>query len=145
ATPVQEVADRLHSASIHLLRHAARGDAASGLSAARLSALSVIVFQGPLTVGELATAARVSQPTVTRTLQGLEAAGLISRHSDPTDGRVVRVRATGRGARLLQRARRRRVTALASSLGALSRHDLASLSAAAEIMERALAAERPKR
>jgi DNA-binding MarR family transcriptional regulator len=139
ATAVQEVADRLHSASIHLLRRAAREDAGSGLSASRLSALSVIVLRGPLTVGELATAERVSQPTITRTLQGLEAARLISRHPDPADRRVVRVRATASGARLLHRARRRRVAALAARFGSLSRRELATLSTAAGIIERAVA------
>jgi hypothetical protein len=51
---VDEVADRLHSAAIHVLRRAGDEDAASGLSRARLSALSVVVFRGPLTLGDLA-------------------------------------------------------------------------------------------
>ena len=48
-----EAADKLHSASIHVLRRVAREDSASGLSAARLSALSVLVFGGPRTLGEI--------------------------------------------------------------------------------------------
>ena len=47
-----EVADQLHSAAIHLLRKLRREDAASGLNAPRLSALSVVVFGGPLTLGD---------------------------------------------------------------------------------------------
>ena len=50
-------ADSLHSAAIHLLRKLRRIDAGSGLNAPRLSALSVIVFAGPLTLGQLANAA----------------------------------------------------------------------------------------
>src|SRR5919206_339955 len=51
-----EAADRFHSAAIHALRHVRREDPASGLSAARLSALSVLAFGGPRTLGELAAA-----------------------------------------------------------------------------------------
>ena len=57
------IADRLHSAAIHLLRRLRREDATTGLSAPRLSALSVIVFGGPLTLGELANAEQVRPPT----------------------------------------------------------------------------------
>jgi hypothetical protein len=62
----EAIADRLHSAAIHLLRRLRREDATSGLSAPRLSALSVIVFGGPLTLGELANAEQVRPPTMTR-------------------------------------------------------------------------------
>src|SRR5919197_3820914 len=120
SNPHHEAADRLHSASIHVLRRVAREDPASGLSAARLSALSVLVFGGPRTLGELAAAERVRPPTMTNIVRGLEEAGLVRREADPTDGRVARVRATARGARVLQRARRRRVENLAERLAALS-------------------------
>src|ERR671924_776068 len=92
-----EAADRFHSAAIHALRHVRREDPASGLSAARLSALSVLVFGGPRTLGELAAAERVRPPTMTNTVRGLEEAGLVRREADPHDGRVVRVEATAKG------------------------------------------------
>ena len=57
--PIEEVSDRLHSAAIHLLRAARRDDESFGLSAARLSALSVVVFAGPLSLGALAAAEQV--------------------------------------------------------------------------------------
>ena len=44
----RETADRLHSAAIHLLRRVSREDAGSGVSPPRLSALSVLVFAGPV-------------------------------------------------------------------------------------------------
>src|SRR5229473_2111765 len=72
-------ADRLHSAAIHLLRRLRRQDDASGLTAPRLSALSVIVFSGPLTLGALATAEQVRPPTMTRLVAALEEAGLVVR------------------------------------------------------------------
>ena len=72
-----EVADRLHSAAIHLLRRIRKVDEASGLSAARLSALSVLVFGGATTVGALARAEQVSAPTMSRLVSGLERDGFV--------------------------------------------------------------------
>src|SRR2546426_12837473 len=117
ATPSREhVADRLHSASIHLLRRVRGEDELSGLSAARLSALSVVVFAGPLTLGRLAAAEQVRPPTMSKIVTGLEEEGLVERRPDPRDGRVVQIRATPKGNRLLQRARRRRIDHLAQQL-----------------------------
>ena len=136
----REVADRLHSASIHVLRRVAREDPASGLSAARLSALSVLVFGGPRTLGELAAAERVRPPTMTNIVRGLEEAGLVRREADPTDGRVARVRATPKGERILQRARERRIASLAERLSSLSLDEIARVHEAAELVDRALQA-----
>src|SRR3954471_3979283 len=96
-----EIADRLHSAAIHLLRRLRREDDASGLPAPQLSALSVIVFGGPITLGALAAAEQVRPPTITKLVATLEAARLVERESDPDDRRVSRVKATARGTRLL--------------------------------------------
>ena len=87
----ERTADRLHSAAIHLLRRLRREDAQSGLSAPRLSALSVLVFGGPLTLGELANAEQVRPPTMTRLVTALEADGLVTREPDASDGRLTRV------------------------------------------------------
>jgi hypothetical protein len=48
-TDENEIADRLHSAAIHLLRKLRTQDDLSRLSAPKLSALSVIVFAAPIT------------------------------------------------------------------------------------------------
>jgi DNA-binding MarR family transcriptional regulator len=139
STAHREAADKLHSASIHVLRRVAREDPASGLSAARLSALSVLVFGGPRTLGELAAAERVRPPTMTSIVRGLEQAGLVRREADASDGRVVRVRVTPKGERVLQRGRERRIASLAARLGALSPDEVARVHEAAELVERALA------
>ena len=97
---LSSAADRFHSAAIHALRYAAREDPASGLSAARLSALSVLVFGGPKTLGELAAAEQVRPPTMTSIVQGLAEDSLVRRDADPDDGRVVRVTATAKGKRV---------------------------------------------
>lgn len=135
---VSSVADRLHSAAIHLLRRVRKEDEASGLSPARLSALSVIVFGGPLTLGKLAAAEQVRPPTMTRIVAALEENGLVRRTSDPTDRRAVAISATAKGTRLLQRARRRRIENLTGLMRPLSRREVASLEQAATILERVL-------
>ena len=97
ATPTTALAERLHSAAIHLLRRLRAEDDASGLTAPRLSALSVLVFGGPRTVGELARAEQVRAPTISRLVAGLERDGLVRRERDPDDARVQRIRATRAG------------------------------------------------
>jgi DNA-binding MarR family transcriptional regulator len=130
------LADRVHSAAIHLLRRLRKQDDASGLSAARMSALSVVVFGGPLTIGQLASAEQVSAPTMTRLVVGMQRDGLVKRERDAHDARIVWIRATAKGDRILREGRRRRVAALARDLAGLPATDAASLEHAAEIIER---------
>jgi DNA-binding MarR family transcriptional regulator len=130
------VADRLHSAAIHLLRRLRKQDDRSGITAARLSALSVVVFAGPVTMGQLARAEQVAAPTMTRLVSAMERDGLVARDPDLDDGRVTWIRATAKGARILYAARNRRVAALAADLAALDPSDLSLLTEAAGIIER---------
>lgn len=134
-----EAADRFHSAAIHALRHVRREDPATGVPPAQLSALSVLVFGGPRTLGELAAAEQVRPPTMTRIVQALEAAGLVRRARDPHDARVHRLHATAKGRRVMQRGRERRVANLATLLDRLSPEQIARVHEAAELVERALA------
>ena len=137
-TRVETVADRLHSASIHLLRRVRRQDDESGVTAPHLSALSVLVFGGARTLGELAAAEQVTPPSMTRIVRNLEADGLVERETDPADRRVARVRATEKGRRILQDARIRRIADLAERLASLNDADLRTLEQAAAIIESAL-------
>lgn len=132
----RDVADRLHSAAIHLLRTIRHVDAESGLSPARLSALSVLVFSGPRTLGELAHAEQVKPPTMSRLVDGLEEDGLTRRKGGRKDRRQVRVEPTAKGKRILERARRARVDAVAELLATLSPEEVALLGKAAELVER---------
>ena len=135
-TQEEHVADRLHSAAIHLLRLVRREDGTSGLTAPRLSALSVVVFAGPITLRDLAAAEGVTPPTMTRLVDGLEGDGLVVRRDDPTDGRAIRIRATAKGTKLLMNARAQRVAALTARVADLSADEQALLGRAAEVMER---------
>src|SRR4051812_3605361 len=139
ANETVEAADRFHSAAVHALRYVRREDPATGLSAARLSALSVLVFGGGRTLGELAAAEQVRPPTMTAIVRALEAGGHVRREPDPEDARVVRVFATGKGERVLHEGRRRRVERLAGRLAKLEAEEVAKIAQAAELVERALA------
>lgn len=134
--PARDVADRLHSAAVRLIRGLRRVDVASGLGPARLSALSVLVFADAPTLGELAAIEQVRPPTMTRIVQGLEADGLVLRRPDPNDGRKSRLRPTRKGRRLMLLARDRRVALLRTRLDRLGAAEHATLERAVAILER---------
>ena len=130
-----DVADHIHSAAIHLLRALRRQDDKWGLSAPRLSALSVVVFAGPIKLGDLARAEQVRPPTMTKLVRALESARLVTRKFDASDRRITWITATRRGRRLLSKGRDERVRALANRLGTLKREDVRALDAAARLIE----------
>lgn len=133
---VEAVADRLHSAALHLLRRLRTEDDALGVSPPRLSALSVVVFAGPLGIGALAAAEGVTAPTMSRLVDGLERDGLVRREPDPADARGVLVRATPRGSRVLTRGRAQRLRTLTTGLGDLTADELREIERGAELIER---------
>jgi DNA-binding MarR family transcriptional regulator len=138
---VEAVADRLHSAALHLLRRLRAEDDALGISPPRLSALSVVVYAGPIGIGALATAEGVAAPTMTRLIDGLEGDGFVRRTPDPRDARGVLVEATATGRRVLTRGRRQRVQTLAAGLSTLSSDELQEIRRGAELIERVSRAE----
>src|SRR5271165_3028894 len=103
ATNVEEVADQLHSTAIRLLRLVRVQDTASGIAPARLSALSVMVFGGPVSLRELARAEQVRPPTMSRIVDALEAKGLARRRTNAKDRRAVVIAATKKGAAVLMK------------------------------------------
>ncbi len=133
-TDPTEIADKLHSAAIHLLRKLRREDDRSALNAPRLSALSVIVFAGPLSLGDLAAAEQVRPPTMTRIVNALAAQGLVTKQRSEADGRSIRLAATSAGKSLLMEGRKRRVDALARQIASLNVDDQGKLSAASQIL-----------
>jgi DNA-binding MarR family transcriptional regulator len=139
------LADRLHSVAIHLLRRVRRVDSAIGISPAELSALSVVVFGGPLALGELAAAEQVRPPSMTRIVKSLAAAELITRAAEEADRRVARIRATRKGDHLIKKGRSARVALLAEWLKAVSPDERKTLDRASQILERVLAVPRRER
>src|SRR5260370_30254385 len=91
------VADQLHSAAIHLLRRVRLEDDGMGLTAPLASALSAIVFGGPLPIGALARAEQVRPPTISRVVAQLERRGPGTPQAGAPDRPGQRVRAPPRG------------------------------------------------
>jgi len=137
ASPIDPaaIADALHSAAIHLLRRMRQEDERTGVTPGRLSALSVLVFGGPMRLTDLARLEQVKPPTMTRIVAGLEAQGLVRRRAVSGDARAVRLEATPRGTKVMHEGRRRRVERLTSALRTLSAGELQVLARAATLLE----------
>lgn len=133
----RETADRLHSAAIHLLRRVRRTDALTGVPAAQLSALSVLMG-GPRTLGDLARAEQVRPPTMSKLVSDMERGGLIRRDTDPDDGRVVRVEMTARGRRVLAKGREMRIADIERRIRSRPAGDVRVLASALDVIERML-------
>jgi DNA-binding MarR family transcriptional regulator len=132
----KEPALLLNQAAIRLLRGLHAVDQRSGLTTARLSALSVLVFAGPQTIGRLATAEQVAGPTITRIVDGLERLGLARREPHPDSARMTLVSATDAGTELMLAARQRRVDAISDALGRVTDADRSAIVAAADALAR---------
>jgi DNA-binding MarR family transcriptional regulator len=135
AGEIEALASRLHSAAIHLLRRLRSRDQASGIGPAQLSALSVLVFGGPRSLGELAEAEQVKPPTMSRIVSGLEREGLL-RRKQTDDKRRMMLEATAKGNRVLQEGRKRRVESLAGAVGLLTPEEIERLGNLVEVLEK---------
>jgi DNA-binding MarR family transcriptional regulator len=135
---LQDLAQQLHSVAIHLLRRLRRTDDQMGLSGPRASALSVLVFGGPISLARLARAEQVKPPTMARLVDALEAAGLARREADKSDLRAVRIRATPKGRKLLLEGRARRLQQLTSLLEATTATERASIADTVATLQRLL-------
>jgi DNA-binding MarR family transcriptional regulator len=132
-----DTADVLHSAAVRLLRRARTADVEMDLDGPRASALSVVVFGGPIPLTRLAAAEQVSPPAMTKTVAALEAAGLVRRDRTDAPGadrRVVLVAATDAGRELLTRGRRARVRLIADVIADLPERERRTLRRAAAIL-----------
>lgn len=87
-----------------------------------------------MSLASLATAERVTPPTMSRLVQGLERDGLVSRSNDPSDRRAIRISATPAGRKALEEGRRERVRCLAGLLATLKPTERAAVESAAAIL-----------
>ena len=130
-----DLANRLHSTAIHLLRGLRPQDKRAGISARRLSALSVIAFAGPISLSRLAKAEQVSLPVTSRMMKDMEYEGLIERIPDPDDRRSTKIQITPRGQAVFDKARQRRIQAIAAKLAALKPNQIELLEEVLPILE----------
>jgi DNA-binding MarR family transcriptional regulator len=133
---VDELAQRLNSATVHLMRALRQDTPSSGLAAEHRSALGVVVFAGPISIGALARSERVGAPAMTKTVDILEDEGLVIRERDPLDARVVQVHATRKAKELVLRGRDERVVRIGKALAAFTPAETARLKAAIGTFER---------
>ena len=131
-----EVAEKLHSVAIHLLRNAKKHDQESGLTPERLSLLSILVYIGPQTINSLAEMEQVSAPAITRTVKSLEKLGYVIKSRSKTDQRVVYVAPTRKSQQLLEETRRKRLQRIEHLLEGAAEEDLKQLKAAMTILEK---------
>ena len=87
---------------------------------------------------ELADAERVRLPTMSRLVRAMEEEGLVRRAPHATDGRSVRIHATAKGRRVVERGREQRLGLLEELLRVADAREVAVVREAAEIVERAL-------
>ncbi|MCW2943906.1 MAG: MarR family transcriptional regulator [Actinoallomurus sp.] len=117
-----------------LLRRLRRAGDTSAVHPTQLIVLALLNQHGPLRIGELAGRVPCSQPTATTAVAGLQAAGLVNREPDPTDGRATHVVATEAGRRTLQSFRHSEAEALTTLLSTIPADDLRLLLAAAPVL-----------
>ena len=133
---VLDLADGLHSAAIHLLRQVRVEDRASGIGPAQLSALSVLVFGGSMSLKRLAEIEQVKPPTMVHIVRGLVEQQLARARTDKQDRRKIDIAATARGKSLMMRARARRVEALARAVDAMSVKEQEALREAVAVLKK---------
>lgn len=128
----EQVADQLHAAAIRLLRYVRKEDVASGVTAAQLSALSVLAFGGPMTLSLLAAAEQVKPPTMSQLVGELERLELVIRK--PIDRRSSEISLTRKGRALMEAGRRRRLARLTRAIANLPPEQIDKLAQAAGLM-----------
>jgi len=107
----------------------------SGLSLTAAATLSTLERSGPSRLTWLAEREGVTQPAMTQLIARLQDADLVSRTSDPDDGRAVQVRITAEGKAMLAHRRAVRAERLAGLLDRLTAADRAALAAALPVID----------
>ena len=138
---LEEVCRSLHSNAIHLLRRVRTEDSAMGIGPAQGSALSVVVFSGPLTLNKLAEAEQVRPPTMSRVVEALVKEGLVRRETNRDDRRSVMISPTDKGTRILHEGRSRREKRLIKLLSKLDADEIRCLGKASRILSKLLVPE----
>ena len=133
-----DAVEQFHHLAIALLRSMRKVDEANGLSGPRASALSVLVFGGPQSLGNLAAAEGVKPPTMSRLVKAMQDEGLVESESARHDQRAVRIAATAKGKRLMLQARAKRLAAIRELLRDASAEEKKALETVVGLLGRAL-------
>ena len=131
---------RLRSAIARIARQLNVTSTAEGLTPSQSSVLAVVATQGPLPLSELAELEGLNPTMLSRIVTKLDELGLIDRAPDPVDMRSARVEITASGAKMHERIRALRTSAVSECLERLPTAASDSLVVALPALE-ALAAE----
>jgi DNA-binding MarR family transcriptional regulator len=131
-----ELVAALRVGVMRLARRLRNERSGSDLTLTQLSALGTLDRYGKLTIGELAAIENVKPPSMTRTVNCLQEAGLVTRAAHESDGRQVVVGLTDHARAVLDEDRRRRDAWLAVHLADLAPADLDLLRFIAPLLDR---------
>ena len=132
--------ERFHHLAIRMLRGLRAVDEAAGFCGPRASALSVLVFGGPQSLGELAAAEGVKPPTMSRLVKAMGEEGLVQAQVSARDQRQIRIVASARGRARTLKGRERRLDALGRLFANATPREVAALETVVGMLDRALAA-----
>ena len=137
------VANRLRPVLLRLARELRREARAFGVTGGQAALLAAVERRGRIGLGELAAGEGVSAPAMSKHVDRLEQAGLVSRVPGSSgDRRRVEIELTVEGQRVLRRVRSRRTAWLATRLSALSPEDLDALAEAIGPLSRLVDSEK---
>lgn len=123
---------RLAQALRELVSVVSRETASHRLSRTAAGTLSALERRGPSRISDLTRLEAVGQPAMTGLVQRLEASGLVSRTSDPSDRRATLVAVTDAGRDALAERRRQQDGIVAARVARLPPDQLAALDAAVD-------------
>ncbi|MBD3667098.1 MAG: MarR family transcriptional regulator [Kangiella sp.] len=133
---IQVLAERLYRLADHLLKDSKRHGQESGLTAERLSILSILVNTGPQTINKLAATEGVSAPAITRTVKSLEKQGFVIKSRSKTDQRVVYVAPTRKSQQLLDEISRKTQSTIEELLLGIEADEAHQIDLAMTLLER---------
>lgn len=130
-----DLAARFRQAVMPLVRQM-RTNVEEGMTPGLMTALATVAREGPITLGDLAEAEKVSPPMATKLANALEEKGLIERQPCAEDKRIVRVAVTSDGQRTMDRAHTRRNAWLALKFAALRDDERVAIAESVAVFER---------
>jgi DNA-binding MarR family transcriptional regulator len=107
-----------------------------------LSVLHSLARGGPMRLTDLLATEQIKQPALTSLISKMEAAGLVSRRPDPSDGRAALLSLTTAGEMVVQSRHADRVAKLARLTNRLDDRDRAVLADAQAVLARLVAIAR---
>lgn len=140
----RQLAEHLRVVLGRLNRSLRLTQAQKDLSSSQREVLMAIARSGSLRLSDLAREEGLNPTMLSRIVAKLEAAGMVTRMSDPQDARVIHLSATPEGIALRERIRGERTNALLYALRSLSKEEKQTLNAATPALEAIVATLRER-